>query len=201
MSAAPADEWDAKVPAEPEELGYDVILVPDTSACGPFPALVAAAGPPNDPGWAVRHRRGLLEPRAAGRGGGDHRRPDRRASGARARHRLRARGARHRRAGLRLAEASRWTTCGAPWRSWSGCWATRSTCPGPRSGGVPLLIGANGDRMLELTARHADFSAFTGGRTVRGTTTGLLAPITAGELDERVARYRELAAGRGNRRS
>jgi probable F420-dependent oxidoreductase len=61
---------------------------------------------------------------------------------------------------------------------------------------VPLLIGGNGDRMLRLTAEHADIAAFTGARSVPGSTTGQLAPITAEELDERVARYRELAAGR-----
>lgn len=64
--------------------------------------------------------------------------------------------------------------------------------PAQRPGG-PLLIGANGDRMLELTARHAAVAAFTGGRTLR---TRRLAPITAEELDERVARYREPAADR-----
>lgn len=59
--------------------------------------------------------------------------------------------------------------------------------------GVPLLIGANGDRMLRLTAEHADIAAFTGARTRPG---GTLEPITAEELDERVAQYRELAEGR-----
>jgi probable F420-dependent oxidoreductase len=61
---------------------------------------------------------------------------------------------------------------------------------------VPLLIGANGDRMLKLAAEHADIVAFTGGRSVPGSTTGQLEPITAEELDERVALYRKLAAGR-----
>lgn len=60
---------------------------------------------------------------------------------------------------------------------------------------VPLLIGANGDRMLELTAEHADIAAFTAARPSRDSATGL-APITADELDERVARYRALAEGR-----
>jgi probable F420-dependent oxidoreductase len=61
---------------------------------------------------------------------------------------------------------------------------------------VPLLIGAGGDRMLRLTAEHADIAAFTGARTVPGSTTGQLDPITAEELDERVALYRGFAAGR-----
>ncbi|MEU3840222.1 LLM class F420-dependent oxidoreductase [Streptomyces sp. NPDC028635] len=61
---------------------------------------------------------------------------------------------------------------------------------------VPLLIGGNGDRMLRLTAEHADVAAFTGSRTVPGSTTGQLAPVGAEELDERVARYHAFAAGR-----
>jgi alkanesulfonate monooxygenase SsuD/methylene tetrahydromethanopterin reductase-like flavin-dependent oxidoreductase (luciferase family) len=59
---------------------------------------------------------------------------------------------------------------------------------------VPLLIGANGDRMLRLAAEHADIAAFTGARP--GDTPGSLDPLTAEELDGRVARYRELAADR-----
>ncbi|MFJ9966237.1 LLM class F420-dependent oxidoreductase [Streptomyces avermitilis] len=61
---------------------------------------------------------------------------------------------------------------------------------------VPLLIGGNGDRMLRLTAEHADIAAFAGAHLVPGSMTGKLAPVTAGELDQRVARYRRLAAGR-----
>ncbi|MFC9843096.1 LLM class F420-dependent oxidoreductase [Streptomyces sp. NPDC060223] len=61
---------------------------------------------------------------------------------------------------------------------------------------VPLLIGGNGDRMLRLTAEHADIAAFTGARSVPGSVTGTLAPLTAAELDERVAAYRSLAVGR-----
>lgn len=36
--------------------------------------------------------------------------------------------------------------------------------PQPMQKRVPLLIGANGDRMLRLTAEHADIAAFTGAR-------------------------------------
>lgn len=43
MASAPADEWSAKC-RRAEELGYDVILVPDHLGMpAPFPALVAAA--------------------------------------------------------------------------------------------------------------------------------------------------------------
>ncbi|CAL9324823.1 LLM class F420-dependent oxidoreductase [Streptomyces sp. SudanB52_2052] len=61
---------------------------------------------------------------------------------------------------------------------------------------VPLLIGGNGDRVLRLSAEHADIAAFTGARTVPGSTTGQLTPITAEELDERVARCLKLAEHR-----
>ncbi|GAA3368668.1 TIGR03621 family F420-dependent LLM class oxidoreductase [Streptomyces sannanensis] len=57
----------------------------------------------------------------------------------------------------------------------------------------PLLIGANGDRMLRLTAKHAEIAAFPGARTGKD---GMLLPLTAEELDERVAAYRRFAAGR-----
>ncbi|MFR9792471.1 LLM class F420-dependent oxidoreductase [Streptomyces sp. MB22_4] len=65
--------------------------------------------------------------------------------------------------------------------------------PRPEQTRVPLLIGGNGDRMLRLTAEHADIAAFPGARTGD---TGALEPLTADELDERVGRYKELAAGR-----
>lgn len=58
---------------------------------------------------------------------------------------------------------------------------------------VPLLIGANGDRMLRVTAEHADIAAFTGARPVGD---GRLEALTAEELDERVARYQGCASGR-----
>ncbi len=50
--------------------------------------------------------------------------------------------------------------------------------------------------MLRLTAEHADIAAFTGARSVPDSTTGQLVPLTAEELDERVALYREYAADR-----
>jgi probable F420-dependent oxidoreductase len=65
-----------------------------------------------------------------------------------------------------------------------------------REPGVPLMVGGNGDRMLRLTAEHADIAAFTGARPVPGDTAGKLLPITPEELDERVARYQDLAKGR-----
>lgn len=60
----------------------------------------------------------------------------------------------------------------------------------------PLLIAGNGDRMLRLTARHAEIAAFTGGRSVPDSATGTILPLSADELAERVAAYRRFAAGR-----
>ncbi|MEV5505452.1 TIGR03621 family F420-dependent LLM class oxidoreductase [Streptomyces orinoci] len=57
----------------------------------------------------------------------------------------------------------------------------------------PLLLGGNGDRVLRLAARHADIAAFTGAVT---DAEGKLSLITPSALDERLARYRQFAAGR-----
>ncbi|WP_267243287.1 TIGR03621 family F420-dependent LLM class oxidoreductase [Streptomyces sp. PR69] len=60
---------------------------------------------------------------------------------------------------------------------------------GPR---LPLLIGGNGDRVLRLAAGRAATVAFTGAREGRDG----LAALTAEQLDGRVAAYRAAAAGR-----
>ncbi|MEU1164425.1 LLM class flavin-dependent oxidoreductase, partial [Streptomyces sp. NPDC005921] len=71
LTSAPADEWRAKC-RRAEQLGYDVILVPDHLGMpAPFPALVAAAGATERPRLGtgdVRADRGR-DPGAAGRGG------------------------------------------------------------------------------------------------------------------------------------
>ncbi|MGW2784094.1 LLM class F420-dependent oxidoreductase [Streptomyces populi] len=77
---------------------------------------------------------------------------------------------------------------GTPWPG--------GNAPGPGDGGpprVPLLIGANGDRMLRIAAEHADITAFTGARTGGS---GTLEPLTATELDERVTLHRKASAAR-----
>lgn len=56
----------------------------------------------------------------------------------------------------------------------------------------PLMIGGSGDRVLRLAAERADIVAFTGGRTTKER----LRVSTADELDERVAAYRKFAAER-----
>lgn len=60
----------------------------------------------------------------------------------------------------------------------------------------PLLIGGNGPRMLRLAARHAEIAAFTGGRQAPGKPEGVLELLPPDELAVSVARYREFAAGR-----
>ncbi|MFE0172032.1 LLM class F420-dependent oxidoreductase [Streptomyces sp. NPDC059002] len=60
----------------------------------------------------------------------------------------------------------------------------------------PLLIGGNGDRMLELTAEHADIAAFTGARPAPGEPEGKLTVLSAEDLEERVATYRRFASSR-----
>ncbi|MFH9425539.1 LLM class F420-dependent oxidoreductase [Streptomyces sp. NPDC017529] len=60
----------------------------------------------------------------------------------------------------------------------------------------PLLIGGNGPRMLRLAARHADIAAFTGGRAAPGKPEGTLELLTAEALDDTLAVYRKAAADR-----
>ncbi|WP_399882420.1 LLM class F420-dependent oxidoreductase [Streptomyces sp. BBFR51] len=194
-TSAPADEWSAKC-RRAEELGYDVILVPDHLGMpAPFPALVAAARATERPrlGTFVLNA-GFWNPALLAR---EVATTDALTDGR-----------------LELGLGTGYLreehdTAGLPFGSpgervdrlrhtveeLERLLGDEEYRPRPvQEPGVPLLIGANGDRMLELTARHAAVAAFTGGRTVPGT--GGLTPITAEELDGRVARYRELAAGR-----
>ncbi|MFI6014653.1 LLM class F420-dependent oxidoreductase [Streptomyces sp. NPDC051243] len=197
MTPAPADEWRAKC-RRAEELGYDVILVPDHLGMpAPFPALVAAAEATERPrlGTFVLNA-GFWNPALLAR---EVATTDALTGGR-----------------LELGLGTGYVraehdTAGLPWGSpgervdhlrhtlqeLERLLASGEHQPQPvQKPGVPLLVGANGDRMLRLTAEHADIAAFTGARTVPGSATGQLAPITAEELDERVARYGELAAGR-----
>ncbi|WP_371551729.1 LLM class F420-dependent oxidoreductase [Streptomyces sp. NBC_00554] len=192
MSPAPADEWREKC-RRAERLGYDVILVPDHLGMpAPFPALVAAAEATErlrlgtfvlnagfwNPTLLAREvattdalTGGRLE---LGLGTGYIQ-------------------AEHDTAGLPF---------GSPRERVDHLERTveelerlldSAGLPGSR---VPLLIGGNGDRMLRLTAGHADIAAFSGVRLVPDSTTGKLDPLTAEELDERVAAYQRLAVDR-----
>lgn len=188
LVAGPAEEWRGKC-RRAEELGYDVILVPDhLGMVAPFPALVAAAGATERPrlGTFVLNA-GFWNPALLAR---EVATTDALTGG-----RLELGlgtgyvQAEHDAAGLPY---------GSPRERVDHLLRTveelsRLLADGPR---VPLLIGANGDRMLRLTAEHADIAAFTGARPVPGSTTGTLEPLTPDELDERVTAYHRLAAGR-----
>ncbi|MGW3498395.1 LLM class F420-dependent oxidoreductase [Streptomyces sp. NPDC001020] len=197
LDPAPADEWRAKC-RRAEELGYDVILVPDHLGWpAPFPALVAAAGATerarvgtfvlNAGFWnpvllarEVATTDALTDGRLELGLGTGYVQAEHDKAG------LPYGSAKERVDHLRHVVEELDRLLGLPEHQ-------PQPVQRPR---VPLLIGANGDRMLKLTAEHADIAAFTGARTVPGSTTGKLAPITDEELDERVALYRKLAADR-----
>ncbi|QIJ61345.1 LLM class F420-dependent oxidoreductase [Streptomyces sp. JB150] len=197
LSAAPAAEWRAKC-RRAEELGYDVLLVPDHLGMpAPFPALVAAAEATQRPrvGTFVLNA-GFWNPALLAR---EVATTDALTGGR-----------------LELGLGTGYVraeheTAGLPWGSpgervnhllrtveeLNRLLGSDDHLPRPvQRPRVPLLIGAGGDRMLRLTAEHADIAAFTGARAVPGSTTGELLPVTAEELDERVALYRRLAADR-----
>ena len=197
MTAAPADEWRAKC-RRAEELGYDVLLVPDHLGMpAPFPALVAAAEATERPrlGTFVLNA-GFWNPALLAR---EVATTDALTGGR-----------------LELGLGTGYVkaehdTAGLPWLSPRErvdhlrrtieevyrLLGSENQRPQPvQQPGVPLLVGGNGDRVLRLTAEHADIAAFTGARSVRGSSTGQLEVMLAGELEERVALYRELAIGR-----
>ncbi|MFE2447484.1 LLM class F420-dependent oxidoreductase [Streptomyces melanosporofaciens] len=61
----------------------------------------------------------------------------------------------------------------------------------------PLLLGGNGDRLLRLAARHADIAAFTGAVQAPGKPQGALQLISPEALEERVGAFRRFAAEAG----
>ncbi|WP_327347185.1 LLM class F420-dependent oxidoreductase [Streptomyces europaeiscabiei] len=194
LSPTSAGEWRAKC-RRAEQLGYDVILVPDHLGMpAPFPSLVAAAEATQRPrvGTFVLNA-GFWNPTLLAR---EVATTDALTGGR-----------------LELGLGTGYVPAehekaGLPWGSpgervdhllrtveeLDRLLGSEEHEPRPaQRPRVPLLIGANGDRMLRITAEHADIAAFTGARTVAG---GKLEPLTADELDERVGRYREFAAGR-----
>ncbi|MGW3267094.1 LLM class F420-dependent oxidoreductase [Streptomyces sp. NPDC001056] len=193
LTPASAAEWRAKC-RRAEELGYDVILVPDHLGwVAPFPALVAAAQA------TERVRVGTLVLNA-----GFHN-PTLLAREVATTDALT--GGRlelglgtgyvqeeHEAAGLPFGSpGERVDHLRRTVEELNRLLGSPEYQPRPEQDRVPLLIGGNGDRMLRLTAEHADIAAFPGARTGN---TGSLQPLTADELDERVGRYRELASGR-----
>ncbi|MET9764747.1 LLM class F420-dependent oxidoreductase [Streptomyces sp. NPDC006372] len=197
LESTSADEWRAKC-RRAEELGYDVILVPDHLGMpAPFPALVAAAEATDRPRVgtftlnAAFWNPALLAREVAttdaltggrlelGLGTGYVREEHETAGlpfgspGERVDHLRRTVEELERLLGSKEHQPQ----------------ATQR----PR---VPLLIGGNGDRVLRLSAEHADIASFTGARTAPDSTTGQLTPISADELDQRVARLLEFAGHR-----
>lgn len=187
LTPASAAEWRTKC-RRAEELGYDVLLVPDHLGMpAPFPALVAAAGATERLGLGTFVlNAGFWNPVLLAR--------EVATTAALTGGRLEVGlgtgyvQAEHERAGLPF---------GSPRERVDQLRSTVEEllkADGPR---VPLLIGGNGDRMLRLAAEHADIAAFAGARLTPGSTEGRLEPVTARDLDERVSRYAELASGRG----
>ena len=196
ITPSPAAEWRAKC-RRAEELGYDVILVPDhLGMVAPFPALVAAAEATERPrlGTFVLNA-GFWNPTLLAR---EVATTDALTGG---------------RLELGLGTGYVQTehdTAGLPFGSARDRvdhlrrtveelerLLTSDEQPQPvQQPRVPLMIGGNGNRMLRLTADHADIAAFAGAYLEPGSTTGKLAPTTAEELDERVARYLRLAEAR-----
>ncbi|MGP4047342.1 LLM class F420-dependent oxidoreductase [Streptomyces sp. 2A115] len=196
VTPAPADEWRAKC-RRAEELGYDVILVADHLGMpAPFPALVAAADATERPrlGTFVLNA-GFWNPALLAR---EVATTDALTGG-----RLELGlgtgyvQAEHDTAGLPYGSPSeRVDHLLRTVRELERLLGSAENQPRPAQRRVPLLIGGNGDRMLRLTAEHADIAAFTGARSVPGSTTGTLEALTAQELEERVATYRRMAADR-----
>jgi probable F420-dependent oxidoreductase len=190
LEPASAEEWRAKC-RRAEELGYDVILVPDHLGMpAPFPALVAAAEATERPRLGTfTLNAGFWNPTLLAR---EVATTDALTGGrlelglgtgyVRAEHE--SAGLPFGSPGERVGHLRR--TVEELKRLLGSDEHQPQAAQRPR---VPLLIGGNGDRMLRLSAEHADIAAFTGARTVPGSATGQLTPITADELDERVARY------------
>ncbi|MGR3874148.1 LLM class F420-dependent oxidoreductase [Streptomyces graminifolii] len=189
LTPAPADAWRARC-RRAEELGYDVLLVPDhLGMVAPFPALVAAAEATERPrvGTFVLNA-GFWNPTLLAR---EVTTTDD-LTGGRLELGL----------GTGYIQAEH-DTAGLPFGSpGERVDHLRRTVEelerilGAENRRVPLLLGGNGDRMLRLTAEHADIAAFTGASLEPGSTTGRLAPVDAAGFGQRVARYREFAAGR-----
>ncbi|MFI6660982.1 LLM class F420-dependent oxidoreductase [Streptomyces sp. NPDC050523] len=196
-SPAPAGDWHAKC-RRAEELGYDVIHVPDhLGMVAPFPALVAAAAVTERPrlGTFVLNT-GFWNPALLAR---EVATTDA-LTGGRLELGLGAGyvQAEHDAAGLPFGSPrERVDHLRRTIEELDRLLGSDDHQPRPaQKPRVPLMIGGNGDRMMQLTAEHADIAAFTGARPVPGSTTGRLVPVTPTELEESVARYRRLAEGR-----
>ncbi|MEU6679806.1 TIGR03621 family F420-dependent LLM class oxidoreductase [Streptomyces sp. NPDC046925] len=178
-----------------EQLGYDVILVPDhLGMVAPFPAMVAAAAATERPriGTFVLNA-GFWNPALLAR---EVATTDALTGG-----RLELglgtgyAEAEHKRAQLEfLSPGGRISALRHTVDELERLLADPAHAPrAEQQPRPPLLIGGNGDRLLRLMAEHADIAAFT---ATAGYENGILKALTPDQLDERVAAYEGFAAHR-----
>ncbi|MFI1393908.1 LLM class F420-dependent oxidoreductase [Streptomyces sp. NPDC020681] len=189
------EEWRKKC-RRAEELGYDVIQVPDhLGMMAPFPALVAAAAVTERPrlGTFVLNA-GFWNPTLLAReiATADVLTGGRLEVGIGAGYVKEE----HDRAGLEfLAPGGRVGHLRRTVEELKRLLADDGHLPkAVQRPGPPLLIGGNGDRVLRLAVEHADVVAFTGARESKDG----LKVLTGEELDGRIAAYRKAAAGRAD---
>ncbi|MCC3776461.1 LLM class F420-dependent oxidoreductase [Streptomyces sp. UNOB3_S3] len=194
LNGGTSAEWREKC-RQAEALGYDVILVPDHLGMpAPFPSLVAAAEVTERPGVGTFVlNAGFWNPALLAR---EVASTDQ-LTGGRLELGLGTGYVReeHERAGLpfgspreRVDHLERTIT--ELGRLLADPEHRPAAAQSPR---VPLLLGGNGNRVLRLTARHADIAAFTG---ATADAAGNLRLISPDALAERVAAYQGFAAGR-----
>lgn len=193
LAADTASSWQTRARSV-EELGYDVLLVPDHLGIpSPWPALAVAA-------TATQRLRvgpfvlnaAFTNPALLAR---DAATVDRLSDGrvelglgtGYAREEFDAAGIEYRSAGRRVdhlsATAARVTEL----------LADEDHQPRPVQPRIPLLLAGNGDRVLTMAAEHADIVGFTAARTGPD---GDLEPLSAGDFDERVGFARAAAGDR-----
>ncbi|MFC9861272.1 MULTISPECIES: TIGR03621 family F420-dependent LLM class oxidoreductase [unclassified Streptomyces] len=178
-----------------EQLGFDVILVPDHLGMpAPFPALVAAAAATERPqvGTFVLNA-GFWNPTLLAReaAGTDALTEGRLELGIGTGY---VRGE-HEQAGIPfLSPGDRVDHLRRTVQEVDRLLRDEAHLPAPvRRPRPPLMIGGNGDRVLRLAAEYADIVAFTGAATGKD---GSLSMISAKQLDERVAAYQGFARDR-----
>ena len=196
-NVASGNDWAATC-RRAEQLGYDVVLVPDhLGAPAPFPALVAVAEVIQRPrlGTFVLNC-GLWNPALLAR---EVATTDQLTGG-----RLELGlgtgyvKAEHDRAGLpygsfpeRVEHVHRTIT------ELNRLLADPNYTPQPaQRPRPPLLIGAGSQRMLRLAAAHADIVGFTGARLRPGSEVGELLPLDRPTFDQRVELFRAMAGER-----
>lgn len=194
VAPAARDEWREKCRTA-EALGYDVILVPDhLGTPAPFPALVAAAEATERPrlGTFVLNA-GFWNPALLAR---EVASTDQLTGG-----RLELGlgtgyvKAEHDAAGLPFGTpGERVSHLRRTIEELDRLYGSADFAPQPvQRPRPPLLVAGNGDRVLKLTARHAEIAAFSGGRADAN---GRAVMLTTAQLAERVDTYQRFAADR-----